>query len=72
MILLAIIILWILFKLWLNGSDVFKDNNKNKNKNNLKDDYIKKDIYDSSSFEEEELEIQLKLLYFQKVQILEY
>ena len=51
MILLAIIILWILFKLWLNGSDVFKD----KNKNNLKDDYIKKDIYDSSSFEEEEL-----------------
>lgn len=52
MILLAIIILWILFKLWLNGSDVFKDNNKN----NLKDDYIKKDIYDSSSFEEEELE----------------
>ena len=56
MILLAIIILWILFKLWLNGSDVFKDNNKNKNKNNLKDDYIKKDIYDSSSFEEEDLE----------------
>ena len=44
MILLAIIILWILFKLWLNGSDVSKDNNKNKN--NLKDDYIKKDIYD--------------------------
>lgn len=40
MILLAIIILWILFKLWLNGSDVSKDNNKNKN--NLKDDYIKK------------------------------
>lgn len=29
MILLAIIILWILFKLWLNGSDVSKDNNKN-------------------------------------------
>lgn len=52
MILLAIIILWILFKLWLNGSDVSKDNNKN----NLKDDYIKKGIYDSSNFEEEELE----------------
>lgn len=53
MILLAIIILWILFKLWLNGSDIFKDN---KTKSNLKDDYIKKGIYDSSSFEEEDLE----------------
>lgn len=53
MILLAIIILWILFKLWLNGSDIFKGN---KTKSNLKDDYIKKGIYDSSSFEEEDLE----------------